>query len=118
MKYLILAIMVMSCAGGRQGMPERVGGLLGAKVEDGPCLETGAILFFFKDAASEEAKALPLPKGCRCAYKINGVEYMPTEVFPQIMCEEYRKKKLIEESETNEQGTRGTTPAKPESYGL
>lgn len=119
MKYLALAILTsLSCAGSRPGMPERVGGLLGAKVEDGPCLETGAILFFFKDSTHKQYKGVPLEKGCRCSYKINGVEYMPTNVFPPIMCEEYKAKQLREESEKNEQGTGASTPIQPQSYGL
>lgn len=114
---IILATLSFSCGSTRSGMPERVGGLFGAKVEDGPCLETGAILFFFKDPTSNQMAPVPLEKGCRCSYKVAGIEYMPTSVFPPEVCEAWRVNKLKQDAEkaakesTNEQsgGDTGST---------
>jgi hypothetical protein len=107
MKLLSIAIVLsmLSCAGAGPGMPERVGGLLGAKVEDGPCLETMVVFFFFKDTTTQEPAIAQTEKGCRCSYTINGMEYFPSKPFPQTMCEAYKLKKLKEENTSEQSGT-------------
>ena len=99
MKFLSVVVMafVLGCASTKPGMPERVGGLFGAKVEEGPCQYSVAILVFLENANSYNAFNMSKPiKGCRCSYRVAGVEYYPTSVFPNEMCEEYKLKQLKE----------------------
>ena len=78
---------------------------IGPEIVQGNCAYSGIVLAFFKGNYPKElpSAVVPLPRGCRCAIMINGVEYIPSDVVPDQVCEE-QMKKLEEE---NGKGTRG-----------
>lgn len=80
MKYLaiLFAVAFTACAAPQQGV--QVVEINGPEVVDGPCYHTGIAIIFIKPGAKEPDLVMPLPIGCRCSIKVDGKEYVKTEI--------------------------------------
>jgi hypothetical protein len=64
-----------------------------AQNDGGPDIQVGAcaittvkITFFAKEGIKAPPMEIEAPKGCRCSFMINGIEFIPTAPMPDSFC--------------------------------
>lgn len=56
------------------------------KIETGACAVT-TVIYLFLDENGQPAGMVPTPHGCRCSIKVDGKEYVPSDVEDESKCQ-------------------------------